>query len=76
MSRDKRLAEAKIIAERLSDNNAIWFHFMAINRLGFDKCYELASIALLARREGRINVTPARYYNGCVTKELRERIQQ
>lgn len=73
LNREKRLAEAEIIAQRLNDADAFWFHFMAVNRLGFDKCYELCSLALLAYKEGRTRGSAAKYYNGCIMKELKER---
>lgn len=63
------LAQAQIIAERLNDMNAIWFHYKYVKKLGFNRCYELASKVLLDKREGRIRTSVARYYNGCVIKE-------
>ena len=73
MTDERILTEARIIAERLSDLESIRFHYKAVLRLGFDTCYELSSMVLQADRDGRIKTTPARYYNGCVMKELDER---
>lgn len=72
MNRQQLLSEAKIILQRLNDHpNSIWFHFKAIKMLGFQKCYELASLALDEYRVGNIRTTPARYYNGCVMREIK-----
>lgn len=64
--------QAKLIAERLNDLKGIWFHYKAIKVLGFQQCYELASLALQQYREGKVRTSPARYYNGCVVREIRE----
>lgn len=68
--RERLLGQAQTIADRLNDRNAIWFHYKAVKLLGFNKCYELSSKTLIDKREGRIRTTPARYYNGCVMKEI------
>lgn len=68
---EKLKAQARVILKRLGDSEgSFFFHVMAVNKLGFDRCYELASHALLMYREGRIRTTAPRYYNGCVMKEI------
>lgn len=62
-------SQALIIAEKLHDLNGFWFHYKKIKTLGFQKCFELSSLALLIAREGRIRTTAARFYNGCIQKE-------
>jgi len=60
--------------DKLNDHpDSIWFHYKAIKLLGFQTCYELSSLALQEDRDGRVKSTVARYYNGCVMKELEER---
>lgn len=60
--------------EKLNDHpDSIWFHYKAVKLLGFQTCYELSSLALQVDRDGGVKTTPARYYNGCIMKELRER---
>lgn len=76
MTKVEILAQAEVIAARLTDLKAIWFHYMAVNRLGFQRCYELSSLALQAKREGRIRSSVAQFYNGCVMKEIREQKQK
>ncbi len=73
MDKDTLLAQAEAIAGRLNDLNGIWFHYKAINKLGFHICYQLCSLALDKFRRGEVKTSPARYYNGCITREIRER---
>lgn len=68
MKKDLML-QAEVIAKRLNDEKAIWFHYKAIKNLGFQKCYELSSLTLAEYREGKVRTTPAKYYNGCVVRE-------
>lgn len=65
------LSQAEIIAERLNDEKAIWFHYKAIKILGFQKCYELSSLTLAECREGKVKTSSAKYYNGCVMREIK-----
>lgn len=62
-------SQALIIAERLHDLDGFWFHYKKIKVLGFQRCYELSSLALQMAREGRIKRTSARFYNGCIRIE-------
>jgi len=63
--------KAHLLMDRLSDHkSALGFHYNAIKLLGFQRCYELASIALEAYKSGKVRTTLARYYNGCIKKEL------
>lgn len=74
MTREEIVANAQVILQRLNDYpNSLWFHYKAIKILGFQRCYELASLALQQHREGKVRTSPARYYNGCVVREIRER---
>ena len=65
--------EARIIAERLSDLKGLGFYCNAVSELGFQRCYELASLSLVAAREGKVYTTAARYFNGCVKRERGEK---
>jgi len=74
MDKDKILAQAQIISDKLNDQaKSKGFHIMAIKELGIDKCYQLASLSLQKQHSGQIKVTAARYYNGCVMQELAKR---
>lgn len=66
-------AQAEFIAERLNDRKAIKFHYYAIKKVGFNKCYELSSLALQVFREGIVKTTAARYFNGCIKKEIQKK---
>jgi hypothetical protein len=66
-------SQAQTLADRFSDSKGLGFYCMAILKLGFSRCYELASLSLELAREGRIRTSAARYFNGCVMKEIKER---
>jgi len=70
---EELLAQAQIIAEKLNDLNGLRFHKWAVWKLGFDTCYQLCSLTLDKFRRGEINISPGAYYNGCITREIRER---
>ncbi len=73
---NEQKAKARIILNRLNDSDSsFFFYLMAVRKLGFDKCYELASQAILAFRDGHIRTSLVRYYNGCVMKEINEKKQ-
>ncbi len=72
--REEIKAHAQIIAERLNDLDGFWFYYKYIKILGFQRCYELASLSIQEFREGRIRTSPARYFNGCVRRELKENL--
>lgn len=72
MDREILLEQAKTIADKLDDQNAVWFHYKSVKTLGFDKCYELCSLALEKATYGNLRTSPARYYNGCVMGEVKK----
>lgn len=65
-------AEALVIAERLGDPKGLLFYCFAVRKLGSDRCFRLCSVALEAARNGYVKTSAARYFNGCVKKEIRE----
>ncbi len=73
MQKEELESQAYILAEKFSDTKGLGFYCMAILKLGFARCYELASLSLQLAREGKVRTSAARYFNGCVMKELRER---
>lgn len=73
MAEEVIVAQAQTIAEKLNDPDGMWFYYKAIRILGFDICYQLCSLTLDKYRRGEIKTSPGAYYNGCVTKEIRER---
>lgn len=70
MTEDEIKFNAQAIARMLHDDANYWFHFKWIQILGFDKCYQLASLAVMLSHENKIFTSPAKFYNGCVHKEL------
>lgn len=73
MEREILESQAKSLADRFGDSQGLGFYCMAILKLGFSRCYELASLSLQLAREGKVRTSAARYFNGCVMKEIRER---
>lgn len=64
------LAQSEELAKRLGDLDGIRFYAMAIRRLGYGYCYELASEVIVRAREGKIRTTQARYFNRSVMNEI------
>jgi len=73
MQKEMLESQAQTLADRFGDSEGLGFYCMAILKLGFSRCYELASLTLQMTQEGRVNTSAARYFNGCVMKEIREK---
>jgi hypothetical protein len=73
MEKEVLESQAQTLADRFRDTQGLGFYCMAILKLGFSRCYELASLSLELARDGRVRTSAARYFNGCVMKEIKER---
>lgn len=65
--------KAQMIADRLNDPKGIWFHYKYVLILGFQKCYELTSLAIQEYKAGKVKTSIRQYYNGCVMREIQKK---
>lgn len=73
MEREILESQARSLANRFGDTNGLGFYCMAILKLGFPRCYELASLSLQTAHEGKVRTSAVRYFNGCVMKEIEKK---
>jgi hypothetical protein len=73
MTEEEMISKAQIISTRLNDPDGFWFYYKAVKLLGFQICSELVSLTMEMHRLGKLKRSQARYFNGCVLRESKER---